>query len=362
MKRNLQKGLAVLLLFGLILPGCGDAAPGSAPPKRAAGEEAQGMAEDAEDAAEEEDVEEEEYAAGEEQGGEEDLGLSSEEMDLIKYNYYVELNNDIIDIMDDIGYYFVVVDYTEEFSLLPDSGYTYGYRVYGKNSDIIEDCLLLADMEPSYGELDDLIKEMADPLRELMDTFLAISRSNDYADNQYQKAKEYHAVIYEAANAFAPLGYAYMDAISELGEERVALEEEQMKEDGDLIAYNASRGLSIARQILNEIYEQGITDETITELDLTEIKIWHDELVAVVADLDAATADNNQLIKESLSNSRPFDGLYDSLIQALEWMIKQVESGQPLDLSGSGAPLGSIGHFTEVFGKCVDRYNSVFVE
>ena len=82
----------------------------------------------------------------------------------------------------------------------------------------------------------------------------------------------------------------------------------------------------------------------------------------MVADLDAATADNNQLIKESLSNSRPFDGLYDSLIQALEWMIKQVESGQPLDLSGSGAPLGSIGHFAEVFGKCVDRYNSVFVE
>ena len=118
-----------------------------------------------------------------------------------------------------------------------------------------------------------------------------------------------------------------------MGEERVALEEEQMKADGDLIAYNASRGLSIARKILNEIYGQGITDETITELDLTEIKILYDELVAVVADLDAATADNNQLIKESLSNSRPFDGLYDSLIQALEWMIKQVESGQPLDLS-----------------------------
>ena len=62
------------------------------------------------------------------------------------------------------------------------------------------------------------------------------------------------------------------------------------------------------------------------------------------------------------SNSRPFDGLYDSLVQALEWMMKQVESGRPLDLSGSGAPLGSIGHFSEVMGKCIDRYNSVFVE
>ena len=140
----------------------------------------------------------------------------------------------------------------------------------------------------------------------------------------------------------------------------MAEEEEKMKEEGRLIIYNASRGISIGKEVLNVIYSQGISDENLTELDLTEIKTLHDELVAVVADLDAATADNDQLIKESLANSRPFDGLYDSLISALEWMIKQVESGQPVDLSHSGAPLGSIGHFTETLSKCIDRYNSVF--
>lgn len=82
----------------------------------------------------------------------------------------------------------------------------------------------------------------------------------------------------------------------------------------------------------------------------------------VVADFDAATADNDQLIKESLSNSRPFDGLLEGLVSALEWMFKQVESGRPLDLGGSGAPLGSIGHFSETLSKCVDRYNSVFID
>lgn len=285
---------------------------------------------------------------------------SPEEMDLIKYNYYVDLNNDIIEIIDSIGYYFEVVDYAEEFSLLPDTGLTYGYRVYGKNTDIIDDCLYLADMEPSYGEMDDLIKEMAEPLRNVMDTFLEIGRSHDYADNQYQKAKEYHAIIYASADTVIDLGYQYANAIAQMGEAKMAKAEEQMKEEGTLIIYNASRGISIGKEILNEIGRQGITDETITDLDLTEIRNLHDELVTVVADLDAALADNDQLIKESLSNSRPFDGLYDSLIQALEWMIKQVESGQPLDLSHSGAPLGSIGHFSETLSKCVDRYNSVF--
>ncbi len=293
---------------------------------------------------------------------EEDTTLSPEEMDLVKFNYYVDLNNDIVDILDSIGYYYTVVDYSSEFSLLPDTGLTYGFRVYGKNSDIIDDCLLLADMEPDYGELDDLVKEMAEPLRSLMDTFLEISSCNDYADNQYQKAKDFHAIIYAAADTFAPLGYEYIDAVSEMGDARTAQEEEQMKEDGLLIAYNASRSISIGKQILDDIYEQGISDETITDLDLTQIRILHDELITVVSDFDAATADNSQLIKESLSNSRPFDGLLDSLIQALEWMIKQVESGQPLDLSASGAPLGSIGHFSETLGKCIDRYNTVFVE
>lgn len=287
--------------------------------------------------------------------------LSAEQMDLIKYNYYVDLNNDIVDILDSIGYYYDVVDYTEEFSLLPDTGLTYGYRVYGKNTDIIDDCLQLADMEPDYGELDDLVREMADPLRDLMDTFSNISSSHDYADNQYQKAKDYHAVIYSSADTFAELGYAYMEAISEMGNLRIAEEEEAMKEEGRLIIYNASRAISIGKQVLDVVDDQEISDETITDLDLTEIRRLHEELVAVVADFDAATADNDQLIKESLANSRPFDGLYNSLIQALEWMIKQVESGQPLDLSGSGAPLGSIGHFSETLGKCIDRYNSVFV-
>ncbi len=43
-------------------------------------------------------------------------------------------------------------------------------------------------------------------------------------------------------------------------------------------------------------------------------------------------------------------------------MMKQVESGQPVDMSGSSAPLGSIEHFSYVLGQCIDRYNSVFVE
>ena len=340
----LKKCMAVLLMLALVLSGCGKKAEESPEKTKPQAPKEEAAPEPEEDTSSEEDE------------------IPPEQIDLIKYNYYVELNNDIVEIVDSINYYYEVVDYTEEFSLLPDTGLTYGYRVYGKNTDILDDCLQLADMEPSYGEMDTLVKDMAEPLRALMETFSDISDSYDYADNQYQKAKEYHAIVYANADAFIELGYEFMDAIDEMGTARVEEEEEQMKAEGNLIIYNASRAISIGREVLNVAYDQGVNDENLTDLDLTEIKALYDELVAVVADFDAATADNDQLIKESLSNSRPFDGLYDSLIQALEWMIKQVESGTLPDLSGSGAPLGSLGHFSYVLGQFIDRYNSVFVD
>lgn len=353
MKKKNMAAMAAFMIFLPVLSGCG---------LREAGI---GRGTETEEISLEEPVTEETGEAYEEESAEAagaEETIPADQMDLIKYNYYVELNNDIVEVLDSIDNYFLVVDHAEEFSLLPDTGLTYGFRVYGQNSDIIDDCLQLAGMEPDYGELDTLVEEMAGPLRSLMDTFTAISRSSDYADNQYRKAKEYHEIIYGVVDVFVPLGYEYMDAISEMGYARTAEEEERLKENGELIAYNASRGISIGRQVLDEISAQGITDETLTRLDLTEIRALYDELVAVVGDLDAATADNDQLILESLSNSRPFDGLYDALIQALEWMIMQVESGRSPDLSGSGAPLGSIGHFAETLSKCIERYNTVFVE
>ncbi len=284
--------------------------------------------------------------------------ISSDQMKMIKYNYYVELNNEIVKVLDNIDYYYEVVEDADEFALVKDSGKTYGYRIYGLNTDILDDCMDLAQVEPAFETLDPMIGQMEGSLRTLMDTFSQVGHSNDYADNQYQKAKEYHALIRPAAQEFEAMGYAYLDLVAEMAGGQVAEDEAKMKDEGRMIAYNASRGISISQQILNICSSQGVTDENLTDLDLTEIKPLYDELVAVVAELDAATADNDQMIKESLSNSRPFDGLYTKLTQALEWMIGQVESGKPLE-DPSLDPLGSIAHFSNTLGECINRYNTV---
>lgn len=338
--------IAILMALVLALSSCGGGGEGSSKPVDSSSEP----------------LAEPPASSAPAQSQEEENPYTLEEMDMIKFNYYVELNNDLVDILDSMEYYFQVVDYQEEFSLLPDTGLTYGYRVSGKNTDIIEDCLYLADMEPSYGEMDQLVKDLAEPLAAVMEACSSISGSYDYADNQYQKAKEYHAAIYANVETVESLGYAFMDAVAAMGAERRAEEEEQMKADGRLIIYNASRAISIGKEILNVLYDQGVGDENINDMDLSQVRPLYDELVQVVADFDAATADNDQLIQESLSNSRPFDGLLDSLIQALDWMMKQAESGKVPDMSHSGAPLGSIAHVSETLSKCIERYNSVFVD
>lgn len=287
--------------------------------------------------------------------------IDPETMDIIKYNIYVEMNNYMIDVLNNIDNYYMVVEYADEFAFIPDSGYNYKYGIIYLNTDIVDDALTVASMEPAYESLDVLAKEVAEPMRALMEGFNKINESYDFADNQYAKAKEYHSLIQENVEDFASLAYAFMEEVNAMGDEQIAATEAKMLEEGNLIIYNSSHAITIGNQILDECYAQGVDDSNLTELDLTNIRTLYDELVATVAAYDEAVSDKNQLIKESLSTSAPFDGLLNSLVQSVEWMIKQVENGQPIediDLE----PLGSTAHIQSVLSQCIDRYNTVFVE
>lgn len=286
--------------------------------------------------------------------------IDPEVMDSIKYNIYVKTNNYIIEVLENIESYYTVVADAEEFSLLPDSGYTYKYGIVSLDSSIVDDALSVSEMEPAYDTLDPLMQQIAEPMKTLMTTFSDISHSGDFADNQYAKAKEFHTVVQANAANFVVLGYQFLDEVDIIANERVAAEEEQMKESGALIAYNSSHAITVANNIITECYNQGVDDYNLIELDLTTIKPLYDELVATVEAYNAAVADNNQLVKESLS-SAPFNGLLDSLIQSVEWMIKQVESQTPIE-DPTIETLGSIYHINVVLSNCIDRYNSTFAE
>lgn len=338
---------AALLLASSMLAGCSGG--GSA-------DTSQTAASQETDASDEQDI----AAEPSEEAAEETAEtIDPEVMDIVKYNIYVEMNNYIVDILKNLDSYYLVVANEDTFSLLPDSGYSYKYDISPLNSDIIDDALLAAEMEPDYGTLDELTVEIAEPMRTLMDTFSDIYSCYDFADNQYAKAKEFHTFIQGNAGAFESLAYEYMDAISAEADERIAAEEAKMLEEGRLIIYNASHAISVTEALLNECYSQGIYDDNITELDLTPVRPLYEELTETVDAYNMAVQDTEQLVEESLSGS-PMHSL-DRLVQAVDWMIKQVESGTPISNPGSEY-LGGIIHIEVVLSECIDQYNSAFAE
>lgn len=284
-----------------------------------------------------------------------------ETMRLVKYNIYIEMNNYMVEMLDILDDYYSVVEYADEFAFVADSEYTYKYGVHSLNSSIVDDAVSVATMEPSFDKLDELALQIADPMRNLMDTFSDIDHSYDFADNQYEKAKEFHKIIQENVETFGELSYEFMDEVSIMGAEQIAIDEQRMLDEGMLITYNCSHMITVTQALLNECYAQDVYDDNITELDLTNIKPLYDELAATVAAYEEAVNDKNQLMKESLSDSAPFSGLPNSLLQSVEWMIKQVESQQPIEDPGREY-LGGIIHIEEVLSTVIDRYNTVFTE
>lgn len=356
MKKKLVTAIVCTGMTAALLCGCGNMVPAIdrmiAEKKSSSSMETEGIEPES---IEPESIESEETVA------DEFAGIDPEMLDLIKYNTYVNLNNYIVEVLDNIDYYYQVVAYEDEFSMLPDTGLYYGFNIYYLNTDILEEAAALVEVEPFYGELDTMTRDIIEPMRTMMDVFNTINKSTDFAENQYAKAKEYHEIIQQNADSFYAMGLEYIAALDEIADERIAKEEAQMLADGRLIIYNSSHAITIVDKILDECSAQGVSDSNITELDLEPIKVLYDELLATVAAYDAAVSDNNQLIMESLSNPAPFDGLLNSLAASVEWMIMQVESGQPVtDIELS--PLGSIGHIYEVYGQCTDRYNSVFID
>lgn len=284
-----------------------------------------------------------------------------ETMRLVKYNIYVEMNNYMVEMMDILDDYYSVVEFADEFSFVTDSEYTYKYGVHSLDSSIVDDAVTVAGMEPSFDKLDELAVQVADPMRNLMDTFSDIDHSYDFADNQYAKAKEFHTIIQENVESFGELSSQFMDAVSLMGAEQIAIDEQNMLDEGMLITYNCSHMITVTQALLDECYAQGVYDDNITELDLTNIRPLYDELAATVSAYEEAVNDKNQLMKESLSDSTPFSGLPNSLLQSVEWMIRQVESQQPIEDPGREY-LGGIIHIEEVLSSVIDRYNTVFTE
>lgn len=298
---------------------------------------------------------------GGESGSGEEEALDLETLDKIKYNIYVEMNNKIVDVLDTLYSYYEVVEYADEFALLSDSEYTYKYGISPYNTDLLDEAAYAAELEPAFEGLDDLTRQIIPPMRTLMDTFSEIYHNYDYAANQYAKPKEYHKAVQANAAVFEDLSYQFMGAIQELSIERVEADEQNMQDEGRLLAYGFSHSITIVKKITAECAGQEVSDYNIETLDLEPVRPLYQELLDTIEAYKTAAGDNNQLMEESMSadNAYHIGTQMDRMASALEWMIRQVESGNPIEDPGREY-LGGLIHVNAVLSDCIDLYNSAF--
>ena len=226
----------------------------------------------------------------------------SEEDEQVLYNLYVEIYNYMIGrLYDSIDRYFKYVAFEEEFSLLKDN-YTC-YSLSDSQLKKIEGAYTMASSKTEKTKLDEAFLALYPSLTTLFDTLDSIYEYSDlksYIDDDYAKAKEYHAVLWTAYAEYEVTGTAFMEELDIVAQERMIESLKVMREEGYEVFYNINMMFNCAETIQAELYYQGITDENIIEMDLDAIQPLYDEFVGYVETILSYKDDSEQLLFEGI--------------------------------------------------------------
>lgn len=269
--------------------------------------------------------------------------LSSEEQEEQEqelYNSYIEVNNFMLGrLSDSLERYFYYVDIEqEEFALLDaDDDYYDCYSLSEYDIEEARNAYALADGKRDKTALDQSYLNLYPSLSAVISTLNEIETYTDmksYLDDDFQKAKEYHAALMGALAEYVDASDAFMSELDIVAAERQEKAYEQMKAEGYEILYAMNRVIDLAGDIEDELYAQGVWDENILDMDLEKIQPLYDEFVANVDALLEYDKDEEKLAAEGISKY----GWWDSFIRdlkdtkvSLTEVLQKVKDGEELD-------------------------------
>ncbi len=265
-------------------------------------------------------------------------GESDEELEQELYNTYIEINNYMVGRLEEsLNRYFEYVDAQEEFMLLdPDDGYYSCYSISEYTMQDLETACELIARKSAPSALDQAFLDMYPSLKELMLTLNDIYDYTDmesYLDDDYAKAKEYHAALYSALEEYASTGDAFMNELNIVAAERQEESLARMKDEGFEVFYTMNMVMLLAEEIEQELYSQGVWDDNILDMDLETIQPLYDEFVTYVETLLEYSKDKEKLAAEGLSSSGYFDSFIRDMKDAktsLTKVLQKVKDGEAL--------------------------------
>lgn len=281
------------------------------------------------------------------------------------YNLYINVNNMMMGrIYDSLDRYFKYVDFQEEFTLLDDwyDCYSVDYLM-----DDVESAYELASSKPEKSELDEAYLALYTPLTELMNTLTEIYDYTDmksYLDDDFAKGKELHAKLWSAFGEYEERGELFMDKLSEEEEIRNEATKKEMLDNGYEAFYAVVSVIDSAQAIEEELYEQGITDDNILDMDMEKIQPLYDEFTSNVEMVLEYSKDEDKLREEGIPVNSAYWGTFISSMRdtktSMTEVLAKVKAGEPLNEFDTMITMTgecSIASFQEGISSMINDYN-----
>jgi len=268
-----------------------------------------------------------------------DPGILTEEEEQKLYNAYIDTNNYMVDrVEDSISRYFKYVEFQEEFKLVDEEdGYFDCYSISDYKMETMKEAYETAGRKSEKSALDQAYLDLYPSLEALMNTLNRIYEYTDmksYLDDDYERAREYHAALMEALEGYDTAGEVFMAELGDVAAQRQKESLEQMKEEGYEALYAINMVIILANEIEAELYKQGVWDENILDMDLEVIQPLYDEFVENVEAVVEYSKDEEKLRQEGISGSASLSMFVSAMKDtktSLTEVLQKVKNGEALD-------------------------------
>ena len=308
---------------------------------------------------------------GNEDNENEETALSDEEaLEYELYNLYIDINNEMVGWLDEvISSYFEAVVYQQEFELYEENT-DYYWCLSNASSfyDNMESAKVLVEGKSGKDALDKAYIKLYPVMKELAQTLDQVAEYTDlksYVDDDFAKGKEYHATIWEKYELYVALAETFIDELTTVANARSLEELEMLKEQGYEATYALIKMITTAQEIQAAIYEQGIDDSQVLELDIESLQPLYDQYVEEVQIILDFMKDENIMYEEGFPIKSASYSLLESDIQdskvALTDLFERVRNQEALDefeLNSGIAADGTIAQFNESLSNMIDNYNN----
>ena len=287
------------------------------------------------------------------------------------YNAYIDINNAMVGrIYDSLNRYFTYVDYeSEEFKLLDENGEY--YDCYSISSTIINDvetAYEIVSRKSNKDALDQAFLDMYPYISSLMPTLNEISdytsSNKTYLEDGYAKSQEQHTALLSVVYDYLDTGDIFQTELSAVAQQRHMENLERLKADGYVVLYALNMVMDYAEEIEYELYNQGVWDDNILDMDLTTIQPLYDAFSTYVDTVLVYSEDDEALRAEGLGNSGNlslFVMYMKSTRESISKVLAKVEKGEPLSQSDtmitSLAGQCNLSSFAEGISNMIDTYN-----